>query len=196
MNPGDMCLALVCPCMVYGQILEHMDPNGSKSTDSCHTSTGCMVWTGLIGASALGIQIPLLISDGCSWLPTTYLGGVMDIREFFLILPYFVPHWLCHCPFRQMLLGKKGEDSCSTCMDVTFCSCCSLASLKAEVELINPRFDAREASLRKWLPFFGPLDEPAEATQEEVPLFQNTMSGKPSTTGAPLFYNRALRYYE
>ena len=173
MDPCDMLLSFFCPCITYGQTLELLDPVPKESTDACHTSTGCVVWTGIVGISALAIQIPLLIPNACSWFPTTYLGGVFDARELLMILPYWLPHWLCHLPFRYSVLGMEdhennnnhneydqaqeqpriSENCCNTCMETTFCCCFSLASMKSWAKESNMEFIEEEAECSKLTPF-------------------------------------------
>ena len=166
MDTSDMLVAVVCPCITYGQILENLDPlkdNGHGEESGGVFSTGCYTWTGLLAASALAIQIPLLIPGTCAWMPTMQLGGVVDARELFLIGSYFVPHLLCHCPLRMAALERDGENPCTTCADSILCSCCSLASLKAMSAEGNTKFKMTDDSLGKIVPCLATLESRNES---------------------------------
>jgi hypothetical protein len=188
MDPCDMCLSIVCPCVTYGQIVQRLDPQ--SSADSCHSYAGCLMWTGLVAISAAAIEVPLLIPGACSWMPTTYLfDGVLDARQLLMVLPYFVPHWLCHCPLRASVLGSKGENFCTSCMDSTLLCCCSLASLKAWASRSQLQFAEGQESVGRLVPYMVELEP---STEEQSPLTDNSMmmEGIP-TTG---FYRGDLFY--
>lgn len=136
MQIGDTCCALFCPCMTYGQILDSLDPNiipAKEDKQMCHVSTGCLLWTGLMGLTIGGVQSVLSIPGLAGWMPTMYFGDFLDARELFLGCSYMLPQWFCHCPLRVSIAGKgkKGENACCSCMISSFCCCCSLSSLKS-----------------------------------------------------------------
>jgi DNA mismatch repair ATPase MutL len=196
MNPCDMCTAIVCPCVTYGQIVEQWDPQhiNGEPVECCQATTGCVVWTGLVAISAIAIEVPLLMPGVCSWMPTMYFGGVFDARQLLLALTYFVPHCLCHCPLRVAMLSQKegGESMYNSCLNAMLCNCCSLASLKAMAEEENMQFPEREVSLGKWMPFVVTLKERPQ--QETRPMMENSMQGV-GVTGRGLMDSRSYNKY-
>ena len=191
MNPCDMLTALVCPCITYGEVVESLQPEPSDS----QMTTACMVWTGVVAISAAAIEVPLLVPGACSWLPTTYLGGVMDARQLLLAFSYFVPHCICHIPLRNALLGPQ-ENVVTTCVNSVLCSCCSLGSMKVLAKDVNMTFDDKESELGKWMPFAATL-YPRERANEQAPLTQNSMQNEPfiPRTGS-LFRPEFVHFYD
>jgi hypothetical protein len=174
MDPCDMCMAIVCPCVTYGEVIERLEPEESEGM----WTTGCVVWAGILTLSAVAIEVPLLVPGACSWLPTTYFGGVLDARQLLLACAYFVPQCVCHLPLRYTLLGNE-ENIASACAKSVFCSCCSLSSLKALAREGNQAFDEQEASLGRYMPFAATL-HPRERmlqAEEQAPKVKNQMRG-------------------
>ena len=74
MQIGDACCALICPCITYGQILDSLDPNimikkKQQEVERCHVSTGCLLWTGLVGLTVDGCPQSFW---GTFWMPENY----------------------------------------------------------------------------------------------------------------------------
>ena len=90
MELGDTCTACFCPCISYGQILESLDPNVNqgkkkrKGGSSCHVSTGCLLWAGVMGLTAGGFQSLISVPGIFNWMPTMHFANLVDARELFL----------------------------------------------------------------------------------------------------------------
>lgn len=199
----DVCLSLVCPCITYGQILEALDPKEKPSSSSCCSLSlvGCGVWTGIVAISALAIQVPLFMPSS---LPSIALGGglMISAAEPLMIFPYFIPHCLCHFPlrlkaFETMDDPENSEHCCMSCLEAVFCSCCSLAVLKAWASESGAKFDRHhhQPETGKWCPYIVNI-EPAqhqEVHMEAMPILPNSMSKKdehpPDTRMAPYYYH-------
>ena len=149
LDPYDMIIGIICPCITYAGIIENLEPIPSESS---MWSTGCFIWTGIIAVSAAAIEIPILVPGACSWLPPLYLAEVFDARQLLLLFAYFVPHCICHLPFRHKLLYNT-ENICTSCANSVLCSCCSLASLKSFTKEMNMAYNEKETSLSKIMPF-------------------------------------------
>lgn len=172
----DMCTALVCPCITYGEVLEEMEPASVRSESTF--SVGCMLWTGCVAVSLAAVEVPLLVPGACSWLPTTYFGGVLDARQLLLTLSYFVPQCVCHWPLRYTLLDGQ-ENVCTSCVNSVLCSCCSLGSMKQLAKEENKEFDEKEACLGRWLPWYTTLyprrDDTSRQSETTYMMPQNSM---------------------
>jgi hypothetical protein len=186
MDPCDMCLALPCPCIVYGETIERLEPDSKN--ESQMTSTGCAIWACVMALSAAAIEVPLLVPGVCSWLPTTYLGGVLDARQLLLALAYFVPPCICETCVRSRLLEDK-EDVCSSCAYSVCCSCCSLASMKKLAKDAKVSFDQDEGALGRVMPYFATLNPRNPEADVTAPLTQNTQEmRRPPRTNARFLY--------
>ena len=200
MEIGDASCALFCPCMTYGQILDSLDPNiiinRKNEGQMCHVSTGCLLWSGLMGLTIGGIQSVLSIPGLAGWMPTMYFGNILDARELFLGCAYLLPQCLCHCPLRASIAGKgkKGENVCCSCLISSFCCCCSLSSLKAWGRENKAKYSEDSVCMGKCCPCCGVLTPSAneettannsmeEEEEEEVDEAPKTKS---------YFYSRSI----
>lgn len=197
MDPCDMCLAIPCPCIVYGETIERLElvPANEKQM----MSTGCTIWACFMALSAAAIETPLLVPGACSWLPTTYLGGVLDARQLLLTLAYFVPPCICQTCVRSKLLAEK-EDLCSSCAYSVFCSCCSLASGKKLARDSKVAFDEDEGALGRFMPYFATLNprDTTSTTDVNEPLMRNSQGMPrrgPSRTSARFAYEPEYIHY-
>jgi hypothetical protein len=174
MEIGDACCALFCPCMTYGQILDSLDPNiiinRKNDKQMCHVSTGCLIWSGLMGLTIGGIQSVLSIPGLAGWMPTMYFGDILDARELFLGCAYLLPQCLCHCPLRASIAGKgkKGENVFCSCLISSFCCCCSLSSLKAWGHENKGKYSEDSVCMGKCCPCCGVLTPSSNGADEET----------------------------
>lgn len=171
MEISDACTACFCPCITYGQILEKLDPNviskHSKKGSNCHVSTGCLLWSGLMGLSLGGIQSLISIPGAFNWMPTLYFADLIDARELFLTCSYFVPQWLCHLPLRASIVGggKGGENPCCSCLIASLCCSCSLGSLKTWARGGKFKYKDEDVCVSKCCPCCGAFQK-ANSTEE------------------------------
>jgi len=195
LDPCDMIVSIICPCMTYAGVIQNLEPIPSENS---MWSTGCCIWTGILAASAAAIEIPLLVPGACSWLPPLYFADVFDARQLLLAFAYFVPHCICHLPFRSSLLGNT-ENVCTTCAHTVLCSCCSLGSLKSLTKEMNKSYSEQETNLSKIMPFAPALYPKATLMQPPMPTNQMNEQAKDTRRLPPRtasrFEPRVLHYY-
>ena len=174
MEISDACTACFCPCITYGQVLEKLDPNviskRQKNGSSCHVSTGCLLWSGLMGLSLGGIQSLISVPGACNWMPTLYFADLIDARELFLVCSYFVPQCLCHLPLRASIVGsgKQGENICCSCLIASLCCSCSLGSLKSWARGGKFKYKEDDVCMSKCCPCCGAFERVKHAEAEEM----------------------------
>lgn len=230
MQMGDCISSMFCPCIVYGQVLNKLDPSSSavaearpkrgstrdkRKKSTCHVSAGCLMWNGMICLTAGAIQTLLSVPNVCGWMPTTFLGDFFDVREFFLAAAYCVPQCLCLFPLR-VAVAEGEENPCVSCMISTFCSCCSLSSMKEWVKTKGVKFTEDSIGAGKFCPCCGVImtvDEEEDGFKKDQgsPRYGDDSSGEeggrppvvrsripffiPADPSAGVYYSTPPSYY-